>query len=79
MANSDDTYEKWRNNAAQQWQDDRYTGLWNDLVDSYNDRGNLFSQGVHEGLVRAYSRVTGDSVDSVHEMVARAARELVPS
>lgn len=80
MANSDGTYEKWRKNAAQQWQDDRFTILWNELDEAYGHRFvGQYAGGVYDGMVRAYALITGDSVDSVHEQVARAAQELLPS
>jgi len=78
MANSDQTYERWRTNAARQYRDDRFTGLWNEMVRAYRRIGESSqNRGFYQGLLVGYAVVTGDSSDAVHAQVDRAARELV--
>jgi len=80
MANSDQTYERWRQNAARQYQDDRFTGLWNELVTACRKIGeNGQELGFYQGLLVAYALVTGDSSDAVHVQVVRAAQDLIAS
>lgn len=85
--------EIWRKNAARAEADDRFTVLWNALVDAYaktlvlstydHDEATReqahYDDGVYEGLRLAYALVTGDTEDVVHEQVARTGAVPVPS
>lgn len=72
MGNSDMIHDKWRRAArAEAHADDRFTVIWNAMVDAYVNAGG--SGQYYLGMLNAYSLLTGDPVEVVHVQVMKAA------
>lgn len=63
--------------------EDRFTGLWTEMVDAFKAGTRAGStpehDGFYHGLFRAYVLVTGEDAAVVQRQVERAATELLAS
>ena len=65
--------EVWRKKAAEQAADDRFTVLFNELVDAFGDIDvSSRSLGYYQGLRDAYVLISGDPQDVVERQVRNA-------